>query len=86
MHIVYILKENGDKIIQNLENLSHRTEILINQGFDLTKEMKRRKVKVMQHVDEYFEKVVKSVLLKKAEIKLKYSDALKVEEARLHRE
>jgi hypothetical protein len=47
MLIVYILKENGDKIIQNLENLSHRTEILINQGFDLAKEMKRRKVKVM---------------------------------------
>lgn len=44
---VYILKENGDKIVQNLENLSHRTEILINQGFDLGKDVKRRKVKVM---------------------------------------
>ena len=56
---MYILKENGDKIVQNLENLSQRTEILINQGFDLGKEMKRRKVKVMQNVDEYFERVIK---------------------------
>ena len=48
--------------------------------------MKRRKVKVMQHVDEYFERVIKQILIKKAEIKLKYSDALKVEEARVLRE
>ena len=66
--------------------MSQRTEILINQGFDLGKEMKRRKVKVMQHVDEYFERVIKQILVKKAEVKLKYSDALKVEEARLLRE
>ena len=48
--------------------------------------MKRSKVKVMQHVDEYFERVIKQILIKKAEIKLKYSDALKVEEARVLRE
>lgn len=40
----------------------------------------------MQHVDEYFERVIKQILIKKAEIKLKYSDALKVEEARVLRE
>ena len=45
--------------------------------------MKRRKVKVMQHVDEYFERVIKQIFIKKAEIKLKYSDALKVDEARV---
>jgi hypothetical protein len=45
--IVYILKENGDKIVQNLENLSRRTDVLINSGYDLTKEVKRRKIKVM---------------------------------------
>jgi hypothetical protein len=85
-NLVYILKENGDKIVSNLENLSHRTDILINQGFELTKDIKKRKVKVMQQIDEYFEKVIKQILLKKAEIKLKYSEALKVEEARINRE
>ena len=40
----------------------------------------------MQQIDEYFEKVIKQILLKKAEIKLKYSEALKVEEARINRE
>lgn len=84
--VVYILKENGDKIVQNLESLSHRTDILINQGCELTKDVKRKKVKVMQQIDDYFERVMRSVLLKKAEIKLKYSDALKVEEARIGRE
>lgn len=40
----------------------------------------------MQNVDQYFERVIKQILVKKAEVKLKYSDALKVEEARLQRE
>ena len=40
----------------------------------------------MQQIDNYFEKVVKQVLLKKAEVKLKYAEALKVEEARIHGE
>jgi len=69
-----------------LESLSHRTDILINQGADLTKEVKSRKVKVMGQIDEYFERVMKQVLLKKAEVKLKYAEALKVEEARINRE
>jgi hypothetical protein len=80
------LKENGDKIVHNLENLSHRTDILINQGSDLTKEVKTRKIKVMGQIDEYFERVIKQVLIKKAEVKMKYADALKVEEARINRE
>jgi len=44
---VYILKENGDKIISSLENFSRKTESLINQGIELTNEVKRRKIKVM---------------------------------------
>lgn len=80
------MKENGDNIVKNLEKLGQRTEYLMNQGYDLSKEVKRRKFKTMQQIDDYFEKVVKQVLLKKAEIKLKYSEALKVEEARINRE
>lgn len=48
---IYILKENGDKIVASLEHLSHRTEALINQGYDLNKDIRRRKVKVMQQID-----------------------------------
>lgn len=40
----------------------------------------------MGQIDDYFEKVIKQILLKKAEVKLKYSDSLKVEEARINRE
>lgn len=78
--------ENGDKIVKNLENLGRRTEYLMNQGYELSKEVKKRKVKVMQNIENYFEKVVQQVLLKKAEVKLKYSEALRVEEARINRE
>ena len=83
---IYILKENGEKIVKNLENLSRRTEYLMNQGYDLSKDVKKRKVKVMQQIEDYFEKVIKQLLLKKAEIKLKYSESLRVEEARINRE
>lgn len=84
--LVYILKENGDRIVADLDSLSRRTETLISQGFELSKDVKRRKIKVMQTIDGYFEKVVRQVLLKKAEVKLKFADALKVEEARILRE
>ena len=40
----------------------------------------------MGQIDEYFNRVIRQFLLKKAEIKLKYSEALKVEEARISRE
>ena len=83
---VYILKENGDKIVTNLENLSNRTEILITQGNELSKEVKRRKIRVMGQIDDYFERIIRQIQLKKAETKLKYSDCLKVEEARINRE
>ena len=83
---IYILKENGEKIVKNLENLSRRTEYLMNQGYDLIKDVKKRKVKVMQQIEDYFEKVIKQILLKKAEVKLKYSESLRVEEARINRE
>lgn len=83
---VYILKENGDKIVSNLENFAHRTDALVTQGVELAKDVKRRKIKVMGQIDTYFERVMQQILLKKAEVKLRYSDALKVEEARINRE
>ena len=44
---VYILKENGAKIVHNLEQLGRRTEMLNNQGTALRQEIKKRKVEVM---------------------------------------
>lgn len=59
--VVYILKENGDKIVTNLENLSNRTEILITQGNELSKEVKRRKIRVMGQIDDYFERIIRQI-------------------------
>jgi len=73
---VYILKENGAKIVQNLETLSRRTEFLIGQGTQLRQDVKKRKVEVMTQIDENFEKIIHMILQKRAEVKLKYAEAL----------
>ena len=83
---VFILKENGTKIVQNLEALSRRAELLIGQGTQLRQEVKKRKVEVMTQIDENFDRIIHQVLQKRAEIKLKYAEALQVEEARICRE
>jgi hypothetical protein len=80
------LKENGNVIIKNLGNLSGHSEYLQKQGAELQTEVKQRKVEVIGQIDDYFDKVIKQVQLKKAEVKLKYCKALKVEEARIARE
>ena len=84
--VVYILKENGEKVVNNLESLSRRAEFLLNQGNNLRQEVKQRKVEVMTQIDDNFEKIIKQILRKKAEVKLKYVEALQVEEARILRE
>lgn len=73
---VFILKENGTKIVQNLESLSRRAEFLIGQGTQLRQEVKKRKVEVMTQIDENFDRIIHLVLQKRAEIKLKYAEAL----------
>jgi len=50
--LVYILKENGDNIVKQLDRLSSRTETLLKEGFSLTKEMKARKIKDMKEIDD----------------------------------
>ena len=40
----------------------------------------------MTQIDENFEKIIKQILRKKAEVKLKYVESLQVEEARIMRE
>ena len=49
-------------------------------------EVKSRKIEVMTQIDDNFEKIIRQILRKKAEIKLKYVEALQVEEARIVRE
>ena len=45
-----------------------------------------RKVKAIRQIDNHFDKIIKEIQLKKAQTKLKYNDALKVEEMRINRE
>ena len=60
--IVYILKENGAKIVHNLDQLGQRTEFLINQGTMLRQDVKKRKVEVMTQIDENFDKIIHHIL------------------------
>ena len=72
--------------MNNLEQLGRRTEYLINQGTQLRQDVKKRKVEVMTQIDENFDRVIHMILQKRAEVKLKYAEALQVEEARIMRE
>lgn len=72
--------------MRNLEQLSRRAQILMEQGNALRYDVKSRKIEVLTQIDENFEKIIRQVLKKKAEVKLKYVEALQVEEARIQRE
>ena len=58
----------------------------MEQGNALRYDVKARKIEVLTQIDENFEKIIRQVLKKKAEVKLKYVEALQVEEARIQRE
>lgn len=63
----------------SLANQIEKTEQLLTGGFALTKEMKMRKIKDMQTIDEQFENIQKKILLKKAQLKKAYNDAFNQE-------
>ena len=48
--------------------------------------MKQRKIEVMSQIDDNFDQVVKQLLHKKAEVKMKYAEAMQVEEAHILKE
>ena len=56
--IVYILKENGERVVKNLESHSRRADFLINQGNMLLHEVKKRKIEMMTAIDDNFEGIV----------------------------
>ena len=45
--LVYILKENGERVVRNLEQLSRRAQILMEQGNALRYDVKSRKIEVL---------------------------------------
>lgn len=61
-----ILKENADNIVNSLNNLSERTELLLSDGFKLAKDMKSQKIKDMRAIDDIFDKIQKKLLMRKA--------------------
>lgn len=73
------MKENADNIVNSLNNLSERTDVLLSEGFKLTKDMKTKKIKDMKQIDEVFEKILKKLQIKKAQIKKQYNDAFNLE-------
>ena len=48
----------------------------MEQGNALRYDVKARKIEVLTQIDENFEKIIRQVLKKKAEVKLKYVEAL----------
>lgn len=62
-----------------MNNLSERTDLLLSDGFKLTKDMKTKKIKDMKSIDEVFDKIIKKVQMKKAYIKKSYNEAFNLE-------
>jgi len=65
-NVAFILKENADNIVNSLLSLGERTEVLLSEGFKLTKDMKTKKIKDMKQIDDVFEKILKKLQIKKA--------------------
>ena len=73
-------------MVKNLESLERRVEFLINQGDLLQGEIKRRKIEMTMQIDENFENIMAKILRKRAEVKLKLQESLKLEETRIVKE
>ena len=58
---VYVLKENGQQIIRSLDIFSQKTEKLIDHGYDLFKQMKIRRVKDIQLIDNQYQKLIDKI-------------------------
>ena len=84
--IAYILKENADNIVKQLDEMSESTEGLLQESSKLQKEMKIRKIKDIKYFDEKIEKLVEQIMLKKAQLKREYIDAFNSEMERVDKE
>jgi len=84
--IAFILKENGENIVKSLDQMASVTESMLKEGFALTKDMKQRKIKDMKAIDDAFDRIVKKVLLKKAQLKHEYNEVFQRELDRVNGE
>jgi hypothetical protein len=51
---VYVLKENGSQIIRSLDILGKQTEKYVDNGYNLFKTMKMRRVKDIKMIDKQY--------------------------------
>ena len=77
---VYVLKENGQNIMRQMDKCSSKTEKLIENGYELFKTMKMRRIKDLKMIDAKFQTLIDQILTKRAQIKLRYNDCFKIEE------
>jgi len=56
-----VLKESGQHIIRSLDTFSSKTEQLIEQGYDLYKQMKMRRIKDIKQVDSQYQKLIDKI-------------------------
>jgi hypothetical protein len=84
--IAYILKENADNIVKQLDGMTLKTEELLGESSKLQKDMKLRKIKDIKHFDEKIEKLMEQIMLKKAQLKREYIEAFNSEMDRVNKE
>jgi predicted nucleotidyltransferase len=84
--VAFILKENGENIVKSLDQLANKTEAFLKEGYQLSKDMKMKKIRDMKIIDDVFEKITKKVLMKKALLKNEYNEHFNMELDRVNNE
>lgn len=64
----------------------NKTESFLKEGYQLSKDMKMKKIKDMKIIDDVFEKIAKKVMMKKAILKNEYNEHFNVELDRVNNE
>lgn len=83
---VYVLKENGQQIVRQLEKNSQRTVDLINNGDQMFRQMKLRRIKDMKMIDAKYQRLIDKIQGQRAQIKIRYNDCFSIEEKRINQE
>ena len=83
---VYVLKESGQSIIRQLDKYSQKTEKFIENGYQLFKSMKIRRIRDVKQIDNNYQKLIDKIQAQRAQVKLRYNDCFKMEEQRINQE
>jgi len=58
---VYVLKENGQQIVKQLERYASKSENFVDNGYQLFKSMKVRRIKDIKNIDSKYQTLIDKI-------------------------